>query len=1142
MLGTKLPYVLTLRISSCNSRGIETIHTVGHITLTKRDNTKVQAEFQRYKRLAGYHQHCVNILNKSSADNIIQGTRNIYRAFSEVVDYSEPYKGLQRIVGQGHESAGRVVKKYSGKTWLDTYLSDCFSQVAGIFVNCMTDCGADDMFIATGFENWMRSPAVGVDYVRPETWDVSARHERLSDKAYLSDLFVFDASNRKLVEVILGIYYHKVSKKPMGKTLSRLTPSLSAPSKSISADIAKPETVNEKGQPDQPSLNTFTETQIPSSEKTKAGSTVDVNGIIISILADISGLESSEISLKTALADIGIDSLMGMELGRELEGAFKARLMSDELAPSLPSRSLWTTSVTPSACTCPTNHERGNPKHEVDEVMHAGDVQLAPDTIFAAFEENKRLTDDFITDNRCDGYIATVLPRQTELCIALVIEAFEKLGCNIRSAKSGDRLPRVALMPGHQRLSEWLYQLLEHEARLIDTTSGVIIRSMTAAPTKPSEDILQALLQDFPDHNWANQLTYYCGQQLADVLRGEQDGIKLIFGTDKGRELVTGLYGDSMLNKIANAQMRDVIERLVQKIPSWTGPLRILELGAGTGGTTRDMVNALAGLGVPIRYTFTDLLSSFVAIARKKYGKEYPFIRFLVHDIEKPPVEELLRSQHVVISSNAIHATHNLEISLANVRKLLRPDGFLMMLEITSPLHWVDMIFGLFEGWWLFEDGRRHAIAHQTRWKQALRARVIIAQGSVQGGFPLEPTPTGFEKRSHGARGVTDDEKLQMDDYVRKYTESFTAPPQGHPSRACPIQGICVAITGVTGSLGAHLAAHLALLPDVQAVFCLNRRSKTGASQEQQLDAFESRGITLTPDALSKLRVFVVDTAKPGLGLSTDEYSILTSNVTHLVHNSWPMTGNRPVSGMESQFKVMRNLIGLAHSIASSRSELKVTFQFVSSIAVMGRHSLQLGNGKVAPETRATADDILPSGYGQGKWICERMLDETLHQYPDAFRVASVRPGQIVGNSASRYWNELEHLPFLLKSSQTLKALPALKGEMCWTPVDKVAGVLADLLLLDDGTSTYATYHIDNPALQSWDHVLPLLAEELGVPQNGIIPFHDWVQRVRTSPATPDENPAIRRIDFLDDNFVRMSCGGLILDTKNACEHVHKAD
>lgn len=66
--------------------------------------------------------------------------------------------------------------------------------------------------------------------------------------------------------------------------------------------------------------------------------------------------------------------------------------------------------------------------------------------------------------------------------------------------------------------------------------------------------------------------------------------------------------------------------------------------------------------------------------------------------------------------------------------------------------------------------------------------------------------------------------------------------------------------------------------------------------------------------------------------------------------------------------------------------------------------------------------------------------------------------------------------------------------------------------------------------------MIPLLAKHLSIPQENTIPFEEWVQRVREFPAERrEENPAIKLINFLDDHFIRMSCGGLILDTTKSC-------
>jgi hypothetical protein len=56
------------------------------------------------------------------------------------------------------------------------------------------------------------------------------------------------------------------------------------------------------------------------------------------------------------------------------------------------------------------------------------------------------------------------------------------------------------------------------------------------------------------------------------------------------------------------------------------------------------------------------------------------------------------------------------------MRQLLRPDGFLVMLEMTGTLYWVGMIFGLFKSWWYFNDGRAHAVTHELRCEKDLQS------------------------------------------------------------------------------------------------------------------------------------------------------------------------------------------------------------------------------------------------------------------------------------------------------------------------------------------------------------------------------------------------------------------------------------
>jgi hypothetical protein len=68
--------------------------------------------------------------------------------------------------------------------------------------------------------------------------------------------------------------------------------------------------------------------------------------------------------------------------------------------------------------------------------------------------------------------------------------------------------------------------------------------------------------------------------------------------------------------------------------------------------------------------------------------------------------------------------------------------------------------------------------------------------------------------------------------------------------------------------------------------------------------------------------------------------------------------------------------------------------------------------------------------------------------------------------------------------------------------------------------------------------MIGMLGEALDIPDTNRVPYEDWIGLVKNYPGpVGSENPAALIIDFLETHFVRMSCGGLVLDTTHAAEH-----
>lgn len=386
-------------------------------------------------------------------------------------------------------------------------------------------------------------------------------------------------------------------------------------------------------------------------------------------------------------------------------------------------------------------------------------------------------------------------------------------------------------------------------------------------------------------------------------------------------------------------------------------------------------------------------------------------------------------------------------------------------------------------------------------------------------------------------------------DYVSDLTKNFNNSfPKHHHAKSNAsddtVEKKCiVVVTGATGGLGAHLVAEATTSLAVQRVVCLNRRSKQDPFK-RQIAALHKQGYDLAPDLIAKLEVHETDLSQPQLGLPLGVYDCLVSKATHIIHNAWLMHSKCAVKRFEPQLRIMSEILHFARDISLRHdSDQLVSLLFISSIATVGYHPFLTGS-PIVLEERVPIASVLPTGYGEAKYICERMLDATLHQHPTRFRTATIRLGQIGGSTLNGYWNPMEHISFMIKSSRTLNTLPDLPGSMGWTPADIIAKVVLEIATQPDHVRLYPIYHVENPVRQPWNSVLATLADELDIPRDetGIISLDEWLTRVRHWPCQEDnklggKNPAYVLVDFLEDHFIRMSCGGLLMGTANARRH-----
>ncbi len=310
-------------------------------------------------------------------------------------------------------------------------------------------------------------------------------------------------------------------------------------------------------------------------------------------------------------------------------------------------------------------------------------------------------------ENGLDEYLNDVLPDFDRLSSMYINNALLKLGWR---PAVGQRFTAIELaeqlkiIPQHRRLIGYLLRILQEDRilRAGEDGSWEVLRVPQAEDAKA---LYTSLLKVFPQYEGELEVTGRCGAALAECLNGTADPLQLIF---PGGSLDTAekIYQKSPAALTYNGLMREVVAAIqaLTAAPKQPGQkLRVLEIGAGTGGTTSFVVPLLPADDT--EYTFTDISPLFPAKAKQKFS-QYGFMRYQVLDIEKDPAGQGLEGQQfdLILAANVIHATQDLRTTLRHVRQLLAPGGQFVMLEVTAPQRWVDITFGLTDGWWRFVD------------------------------------------------------------------------------------------------------------------------------------------------------------------------------------------------------------------------------------------------------------------------------------------------------------------------------------------------------------------------------------------------------------------------------------------------------
>lgn len=327
---------------------------------------------------------------------------------------------------------------------------------------------------------------------------------------------------------------------------------------------------------------------------------------------------------------------------------------------------------------------------------------------------------------------------------------------------------------------------------------------------------------------------------LPDILAGRVKATEILFpgGT---MELVEGIYKHNRTADYYNGVLGDMIEAYMEEVAadrrtasgSGLPGIRILEVGAGTGGTSAEVFRRLRPYRELVQeYCYTDMSKAFLAHAQRAYGSENPYLNCRILNAELPYREQGLEcgAYDLVIAANVLHATANIRRTLRNCKAALKQNGLLLLNEITSNTVFAHVTFGLLDGWWLYEDDAVRIPGSpclgEDEWKRALedegfRSVLFAADGSKgqqiivseSDGYIRQPAEAAVseisEQRSGAARPMTAERSAGAANSLSPELTAWAA-HAAHPARTqAEMESRPAATTnaGTRSSASKHIAA-----------------------------------------------------------------------------------------------------------------------------------------------------------------------------------------------------------------------------------------------------------------------------------------------------------------------------------------------
>lgn len=219
---------------------------------------------------------------------------------------------------------------------------------------------------------------------------------------------------------------------------------------------------------------------------------------------------------------------------------------------------------------------------------------------------------------------------------------------------------------------------------------------------------LELLSRNHPEYRAQANLLNVCLSSFVQIITGHVNATDVIFpGGSLGHveSIYKNNYQADYFNNLVAALIVQTVETCVHHLKD-NEKIKILEVGAGTGGTSEIIFKTLAPFKNHLKYFYTDVSKSFLFHA-EQYKTIAPYLETQVFNIELPSDTQgfEIGTFDIVVGANVVHSTKNIAETLQNIKPLLKKSGLIILNELADNNIFTTLTFGLLDGWWRYNDG-----------------------------------------------------------------------------------------------------------------------------------------------------------------------------------------------------------------------------------------------------------------------------------------------------------------------------------------------------------------------------------------------------------------------------------------------------